>query len=121
MGKTLAEVLKEIRGIRGYSLRKVEDKTKISNAYLFQLESGKAENPSPHILFKLAKCYEIPYEELMKAAGYIQMHTDTGKPSKVSAFQAALMGAGLDLNEDEEKKIVEYIKFVRSQRPRRTT
>jgi transcriptional regulator with XRE-family HTH domain len=120
MGKALAEALKTIRGVRGYSLRKVEDKTKISNAYLFQLESGKAENPSPHILHKLAECYGVSYELLMKAAGYIRTHSPVErKPTKVSALQAALMSAGL--GEEEEKKIAEYIKFLRSQRPRRTT
>lgn len=120
MGQTLAEALKKIRGVRGYSLRKVEDKTGISNAYLFQLESGKAVNPSPHILHKLADCYDVPYEELMKEAGYIAASPKPSRRSpRVSALQAALMSAELD--EEEEKKIAEYIKFLRSQRPRRTT
>ena len=120
MGKPLAEELKNIRGVKGYSLRQVEKKTKISNAYLLQLESSKAENPSPHILYKLADCYGVPYELLMKAAGYMRTHNPIErKQTKVSALQAALMSAGMD--EEEEKKIAEYIKFLRSQRPRRTT
>lgn len=120
MAKSLAEVLKTIRGLRGISLRKVEEETGISNAYLFQLESGKALNPSPHILHKLADFYEVPYEELMKVAGYMNNRsTAPRKSAKVSALQAALMSA--ELNEEEENKIAEYIKFLRSQRPRRAT
>lgn len=120
MGKILAEALKKIRGIQGHSLRKVERETGISNAYLFQLESGKAENPSPHILHKLADFYKVPYEELMRAAGYMQSHTTVSRKStRVSALQAALMSAELD--EEEEKQIADYIKFIRSQRPHRAT
>ena len=119
MGKALAEALKKIRGIQGYSLRKVENETGISNAYLFQLESGKAENPSPHILHKLADFYNVPYEELMRVAGYMRTHNSVSrKPTRVSALQAALMSAELD--EEEENKIADYIKFLRSQRPHRT-
>ena len=56
----------------------------------------------------------------MKAAGYMRTHDVAApKPAKVSALQAALMSTRLD--EEEEKKVADYIKFLRSQRPRRTT
>jgi transcriptional regulator with XRE-family HTH domain len=45
----LAEELKTIRIMRKLSLRVVEKKTGISNAYLSQLERGEAENPAPDI------------------------------------------------------------------------
>lgn len=118
MGKTLADELRRIRGVRGHSLRKVEELTGISNAYLSQLESGKAEHPSPHVLHKLAACYEVPYEELMKVAGYLAGHKSSTPSAKhVSALQAALMSASL--NDEEETKVAEYIEFLRSQRRER--
>lgn len=55
---------------KGLSLREVQDKTGISNAYLSQLESGKIKTPSPKILEGLADFYGVSYWKLMKAVGY---------------------------------------------------
>ena len=44
----LAEQLRRIREVKNVSLREVEKATGISNAYLSQIESGNATNPSPH-------------------------------------------------------------------------
>ena len=68
----LAEQLRRIRMVKKVSLREVEKATRISNAYLSQLESGNATNPSPHILHKLAEFYGVPYTSLMKTAGYLE-------------------------------------------------
>jgi len=41
----------------GLTLRQVEDKTGISNAYLSQLETGKITNPSFSVVIKLHNLY----------------------------------------------------------------
>lgn len=118
MGKELADELRRIRGIRGSTLREVEKATKISNAYLSQLERGEAKNPSPHKLYKLAKYYSVPYEKFMELAGYF--HSESKKRSRktVSALQAALMS--VNLSPDEEEKVAEYIEFLRFENKRRS-
>jgi transcriptional regulator with XRE-family HTH domain len=65
--------LKRLRRARGLTLREVENLTggEVSNCYLSQLEQGNKNNPSPHIVWKLAKVYQISYIELMYHAGYI--------------------------------------------------
>lgn len=146
MSSELTEELQRIRGLRGLSLRQVEKQTGISNTYLSQLETGKAERPSPHILHKLAAVYKVPYESLMQAAGYLEPQSQKNKG--MSSLRAVLLGANLDeeeeenlkpppplkskrltglqaallsanLNEEEEKKVVEFIEFLRSQNRRR--
>jgi len=114
MSNKLADELRRIRGIRNKSLRQVEKETGISNAYLSQMERGEAANPSPSKLHALAQCYEVPYESLMAAAGYMGEQPPGSSKQTVSATQVALMSA--DLDEDEEKMVAEYIKFIRSQR-----
>ena len=54
------------------SVRQVAEDTGISNAYLSQLERSVTKNPSPHVLHKLAEYYQVPYETLMIAAGYMK-------------------------------------------------
>ena len=117
MGDTLGETLRLTRKLKALSLREVEEKTGISNAYLSQLETGKAENPSPHVLHKLAEVYELPYSSLMEAAGYLaKTGSSSERPKPPSAMQAALLSARL--SPEEEKKVAEFIEFLRSQRRR---
>jgi HTH-type transcriptional regulator, competence development regulator len=121
MNEPLAAVLRRIRGISGASLREVERKTGISNAYLSQLESGAASRPSPEILHKLAEFYGVPYESLMEAAGYLQPASDRSSPAgrrrkRLGAMQAALMSA--QLTEEEQTRVAEFIEFLRSRRER---
>lgn len=117
---SLAKYLRDIRAVRGKSLRAVEDATGISNAYLSQLERGDATKPSPDKLQELAKFYEVPYTDLMRAAGYLQRTASpmvassaAPPPERLSALQAALMSA--PLTPEEEEAVVKYIQFLRFQ------
>jgi HTH-type transcriptional regulator, competence development regulator len=112
----LPKVLRDIRALRGHSLRAVEDATGISNAYLSQLERGDAQRPSPDKLQALARFYEVPYTDLMRAAGYLlkpELTEGTGR-ERANAVQAALMSA--KLTPDEEDAVVKYIQFLRFQK-----
>ena len=111
---TLAKALSEIRGLRGHSLRAVEEATGISNAYLSQLERGDAQKPSPDKLEALANFYDVPYTDLMRAAGYLRSEKSSSHGGKgTSAIQAALMS--VDLTSEEEEQVVKYIQFLRFQ------
>jgi HTH-type transcriptional regulator, competence development regulator len=112
----LPKVLRDIRTLRGYSLRQVEDATGISNTYLSQLERGDAQNPSPDKLQALAKYYGVPYTDLMREAGYLERleKSATNQEDDLSAMQAALMSA--KLSPEEEAQVVKYIQFLRFQK-----
>ncbi len=75
--KNLGAELLRARKAKGFTLRYVQTKTGISNAYLSQLETGKAESPSPPMLHKLAKLYQIPYEAFLRAAAYLENEVAT--------------------------------------------
>ncbi len=115
MSNSLAEELRRIRGVRDVSLREVEKATKISNAYLSQLERGSAVNPSPNVLYKLAQFYNVPYISLMKAAGYLKEDKKTHSKPNQTALHAALMSTD-DLTEKEHFMVAQYIEFLKSQR-----
>ncbi|SDM18295.1 transcriptional repressor LexA [Bacillus sp. OK048] len=73
------EYLRELRKERGLSIRQLEKKTGVSNAYLSQIENGKKGLPSPDILKKISEPLKVGYEELMEKAGYISgdLHRET--------------------------------------------
>lgn len=92
-------------------LREVESATKreVSNAYLSQIENGKIKKPSPNVLHSLAVVYKINYEQLMTMAGYAV----TSKTQKTD-HPARNSFTELNLSPEEDAKLLEYLRFLRS-------
>ena len=111
----MGEELRSVRELRGLTLRAVEKMTKISNAYLSQVETGKIERPSPNILYALAQAYNVPYELLMKKVGYIVKER---KQNKGRNLLGAALATASDLTADEAVALAEYLAFLRSRQPR---
>lgn len=110
---SLGRLLQKARSDKKLSLRAVEEATggDVSNAYLSQLETGKIAKPSPHILYSLSEVYGIAYETLMQRAGYIvpsSTKRDGGKHGSAATF------AINNLSSDEEKQLLDYLKYLRS-------
>lgn len=111
----LGDELRRIRKVSGLTLRDVEEKTNISNAYLSQLESGSAKKPSADKLAKLARVFNVPSESLLGLAGYIE--TEIKKPSvEVKPWMEALLA--LDLDEEDERLLTDYVAFLHSRKSR---
>jgi HTH-type transcriptional regulator, competence development regulator len=107
MNEGLGELLRKARKEKGLTLRAVEQKTGISNAYLSQLENMKISSPSPTILRKLADSYEISYSQLLELTGY-----PTEEPNK----NRLLFRTSKRLEEispEEEKELLTYLRFLR--------
>ena len=113
--EALGAYLKSLRAGAGMSLREVEEATgkEVSNAYLSQLETGKISKPSPNILHSLASVYGVPYGKLMERAGYIAPGA-TRKPQQRHGRAATF---SIDnLSQEEERELLKYLAWVRSQR-----
>lgn len=113
--QVLGAELRRIRKARGVTLRAVEEATGISNAYLSQLETGKITRPSPKFLYKLAEFYKVPYEELMKYAGYVA-EDRVGDERKRGRLSAAALATMTDLTPEEEEELMKYAEYLRSRR-----
>jgi transcriptional regulator with XRE-family HTH domain len=110
----LGELLADARKRRKLTLRAVQDEVGISNAYLSQLETGKVQSPSPVVLHKLSELYELSYAMVMEAAGYpLPKNIKTDEPG---TRLVARIGR---VTPEEEDAIVEYLRFIPSQRNRR--
>jgi transcriptional regulator with XRE-family HTH domain len=112
MGNLLGDRLREVRTIRGLSLKGVAEPAEISNAYLQKLEGGDVQQPSPHVLHRLSKVLDVPYAALMELAGYVIPQTDGVLAA--NTFDHALSSS--DLTEAERKAVAAYIALLRQQR-----
>lgn len=107
------EYFKALREAKNLTLRDVEKKVDVSNAYLSQLESGKVKQPSPLTLYKLAEIYEVSYEVLMEKVGYPIPNREE-KPKETSPKSIAhRIGS---ITDDEELELLNYLKFIRNRR-----
>lgn len=110
----LGTILSDLRTAKGLSLRDVEEATgkAVSNAYLSQLENGKIQKPSPHVLHSLSGVYAVPYETLMERAGYLMPSQEGGgRRKRLAAFAID------DLTAEEEEELLKYLAFLRSRGP----
>lgn len=100
---------------RGYSYRKLGSLSGVNHTYISKICSGLSGVPSPEILRKLSGPLYIPYEELLRAAGYLLSESKTtysgGSEEKLLLRVAKLTPEGkdrlkefLDFIEDWEKK-----------------
>jgi transcriptional regulator with XRE-family HTH domain len=110
----LGSFLRAARDQKQLSLRGVEQEIGISNAYLSQIESGKIKQPSPNILFKLCKLYEISYSAVMHLAGYPVPTAET----KTEGDTILRSDIG-PITEAEEGALIEYLAFLRSRHSRK--
>jgi len=118
MASTLGEELKRLRESRGMTLRQVEEESGISNGYITQLENDKIREPSPNILHKLSLVYKVPYEQLMKSAGYFVPARDkktqsVGSKEEKERSLASYALSAAKLTEEEEEALIDYLRFLR--------
>ena len=110
--RTLGQELQAARKLKKLSLREVETATGISNPYLSQLENDKIQKPSPQFLGKLATLYDLDYQIVMEAAGYVAPGKREDGPKTMAG--ATLYSQGLTAA--EEVQMLDYLSFLRSKK-----
>ena len=109
--KSLGFILKDQRILMNLTLRQVETLTKISNAYLSQLENNRIKNPSVSVLSKLSSFYRVDLQNLLITAGILK-EKGAKKSKPISGFALS----SDNLTEEEEDQLLQYLKFIRSQK-----
>lgn len=104
----LGHFLATARINRGLTLRDVERKSGVSNAYLSQVERGRIKQPSPNVLYSLAECYGISYRLVMERAGFPV--PESGRAGEAVEGLAARLGA---VTPAEEDALADYLTFLR--------
>lgn len=122
----LGRQIREVRELRGLSLKGVADPAQISAAYLQKLERGEVKDPSPHILYRLSETLDVPYPDLMRLAGYVvPSKTRTDKSEEVNLLAHALSTEDFfrdfeDLSTEEALGLARYLRWYRHDKASRT-
>lgn len=105
----LGKFIAEHREFKNLSRRKLAELANISHTEIHRLENGERKNPSPPVLKAIANALGVTYDEIMKAAGYM----DSTSPSPVIA--ARISGTD-DLTDGEIEEVRSFIDFLRAKR-----
>jgi transcriptional regulator with XRE-family HTH domain len=111
MGAEFGGYIKRLREDRGLTLRQVEKKVKISNAYLSQVERGMRAIPTFKILEKLADVYGVSISDLTKRAE--QEISKKKVDSKMQTVKVDFICRGYEkLNEEKKKDLQKYLQYL---------
>lgn len=103
-----AEYFKSAINKSNISYRKLGEKSGVDFTYISKIANNKMGPPSPEILKKLAPFLVVSYEDLMKAAGYIEYKpTEQSNVTPVEMVTLPILGeihAGRPLFADEHLK-----------------
>ena len=113
MADQLKDVLREARKRKGWSLREAAEVTGIHNAHLSQLETGNINQPGEALLWALADAYQLDYMRLLRLAGHTTK--DRSQAGQRSMTAAAFHAIG-DLDENEQRQVLEYMDKLRRDR-----
>jgi transcriptional regulator with XRE-family HTH domain len=64
--------LRDLRKLKGFTIRELADRSGVSAAYISQIENGNRGIPSPEVLMKFSEGLNVSYSELMEIAGYLE-------------------------------------------------
>lgn len=101
--------LKELIKKRGYSYRKLGSLSGVNHTYISKICGGASGTPSPEILRKLAVPLLVPYEELLKAAGYL---LNENKATYTAGGEEELLLRVARLSPDAKERLQDYIEYL---------
>lgn len=109
--------LRDLRKLKGFTIRELADRSGVSAAYISQLENGNRGIPSPDVLMKLSEGLNTSYSDLMEIAGYLENPNrpkeQPSNPVNLRRFlrENELMFDGIVLS-DQDKEWVERMLTV---------
>lgn len=105
----LGKFIMKHRIAKDLSRRKLAELANISHTEIHRLENGERKNPSPPLLKAISNALGVTYEDIMKAAGYID------NTSPLLVLDARIPGIA-DLTDQEIEEVRNFIRFLRSKR-----
>jgi transcriptional regulator with XRE-family HTH domain len=113
--RQLGQYIRLQRQMADLSLRGMAELTKVSNAYLSQVERG-LHQPSLRVLQAIAEALNIPADQLLAEAGFLSGPADPSAPPRTGTEEAIRSDPNLT-TEEREVLLRIYRSFVDGRSP----
>lgn len=106
----IGQNISSIRKQRGYTLSELSERTGISKSYLSNIERNLKQNPSIHVMEKIALVLKVDLKTLLKIAADVE--TSQQLDQEWMDFITDLKQSGIDKERIHEFKIlIEFMKW----------
>ncbi|MBP1967074.1 helix-turn-helix domain-containing protein [Paenibacillus aceris] len=106
----IGQNISSIRKQRGYTLSELSERTGISKSYLSNIERNLKQNPSIHVMEKIAEVLKVDLKLLLKIA--VDVETSYQIDQEWMDFIVDLKQSGIDKERIHEFKIlIEFMKW----------
>ncbi|WP_367618680.1 helix-turn-helix domain-containing protein [Paenibacillus andongensis] len=106
----IGQNISSIRKQRGYTLSELSERTGISKSYLSNIERNLKQNPSIHVMEKIALVLKVDLKTLLKIAA--DAETNQQLDQEWMDFISDLKQSGIDKERIHEFKIlIEFMKW----------
>ncbi|KQX51989.1 helix-turn-helix domain-containing protein [Paenibacillus sp. LMG 31458] len=106
----IGQNISSIRKQRGYTLSELSERTGISKSYLSNIERNLKQNPSIHVMEKIALVLKVDLKTLLKIAADVE--TSQQLDQEWMDFISDLKQSGIDKERIHEFKIlIEFMKW----------
>ena len=119
MGKTFGVFLRTLREERQLTLRQVEERVRVSNGYLSQIERGERRVTSFKILAKLAEAYGVSMEDLLKTARQDAAGISES-PDRLHPRADAILHAIEQLPDEDKHLVIDFVNFLQYRNRKRS-
>ncbi|GGA35411.1 hypothetical protein GCM10007416_05290 [Kroppenstedtia guangzhouensis] len=111
------DYLKKARKSKGMTINQLSMYSKVSSSLISRIENGTRGIPKPGTIEKLSKALRIPYDEMMKNAGYIDEDVNSSAEQKdnkeidlsTDLRDKTLIYQGRELTDKQKKRIIRII------------
>ncbi|WNR43784.1 helix-turn-helix domain-containing protein [Paenibacillus roseipurpureus] len=102
--------ISNLRKQRGFTLSELSERTGISKSYLSNIERNLKQNPSIHVMEKIALVLKVDLKTLLKIA--VEAETNQQLDQEWLEFIADIMKSGIDKASIQEYRIlIEFMKW----------
>jgi transcriptional regulator with XRE-family HTH domain len=115
--KEFGKHIENLRLQAGYkTIESLAQASQVWGTTITRIEEGRTKSPSFETLKKLAPFLKVSYEELLKAAGYLEDDSTLTIEMTDGRTYTELNRAIKDLTSEEQKAVLQFIKFTKAQR-----
>ena len=100
----IARHLRKLREVKGWSIPKLAEESKVSKGYIWELEQGQADRPSLEVVQKLARALGVTIADLL-GTGVARSKFAPEPPASLKEFASRMKKRGQRISKEDIEQL----------------